>query len=465
MAPATQLAPIGLRTVGQIAPIAEGGHEGNGEPVARRLAQSGLVLHVVRQVRQGVALGGAALVGDGFVAAGEGYGLERKEGNAFRVVERELHDAAHLLVVDAVDDGDYRDDVHAVGIQVLDGAQFHVEKVAHFAMFVGRVADAVELQVGVAQAGVCRLPAELGALGELDSVGGRLHAGVAHFAGVGHGFQKVRRDGGLAAGELHAHLALRLDGDGVVKQRLDVFPAQLVDEADLVGVHEAGIAHHVAAIGQIDGQHRAASVGDGARAVMVKFFVVVGADVAAGEDRFQVLEESGIDGHDVFEVAVDGAILHHQDFAVALDHLRLDLAGFVGIEDLERGLAIQDLLADFRHAARTQRIGLARPAKRRHGLFPALEQRFVAPLGDKARVLADLVELIEDEPGRTGGVCQSFFRVFDGLVHVVPSVAKDMAIRALYQSIGRGRGGGPPIVIKMLKLLVVWHVAGLNGSG
>src|ERR1019366_3530604 len=42
----------------------------------------------------------------------------------------------------------------------------------------------------------------------------------------------------------------------------------------------------------------------------------------------------------------------------------------------------------------------------------------------------------------------------------VPSIPDS----ALYQSIGRGRGGGLRIVIKMLKLLVVWHVAGLNGG-
>ena len=33
-------------------------------------------------------------------------------------------------------------------------------------------------------------------------------------------------------------------------------------EADLVGVHEARIAHHVAAVGQVDRQHRAAAVRD-----------------------------------------------------------------------------------------------------------------------------------------------------------------------------------------------------------
>ena len=88
---------------------------------------------------------------------------------------------------------------------------------------------------------------------------------------------------------------------------------------DLVGVHEARVAHHVAAVGQVDRQHRAAAVRDGAGTVFVQRGIVVRADVAAGEYVLQVLEERRIDGHHVFEVAVDGAILHHQDLAVALD--------------------------------------------------------------------------------------------------------------------------------------------------
>ena len=66
-----------------------------------------------------------------------------------------------------------------------------------------------------------------------------------------------------------------------------------MDEADLVGVHEAGIAHHVAAVGEVDGQHRAAAVGHGRGAVVVQLLVVVGADVAAGEALFKMLEEGG----------------------------------------------------------------------------------------------------------------------------------------------------------------------------
>ena len=75
----------------------------------------------------------------------------------FGIVERELDDASDLLVVQVVDDGDDRHDVDAGLVQVLDGLQLHVEQVADQAMRVGGVADAVELQVGVAQSGFGRL--------------------------------------------------------------------------------------------------------------------------------------------------------------------------------------------------------------------------------------------------------------------------------------------------------------------
>jgi len=73
-----------------------------------------------------------------------------------------------------------------------------------------------------------------------------------------------------------------------VEQGLNIFPAQLMHEPHLVGVHETRIAHHVAAVGQVDGQHRAAAVGDGAGAVLVQRGIVVGADVAAGKDLLDV---------------------------------------------------------------------------------------------------------------------------------------------------------------------------------
>src|SRR5208337_2379834 len=112
----------------------------------------------------------------------------------------------------------------------------------------------------------------------------------------------------------------------IVEHRLDVVPGQFMNEPNLVGIHEAGGAHHVAAVGQIDGEHRYAAVGDRAGTVFVQRGIVVGSDVAAGKNVFQVLKERRVDGHNVFEMTVNGAILHHEDFAIALDNLGFDFA-------------------------------------------------------------------------------------------------------------------------------------------
>ena len=75
-----------------------------------------------------------------------------------------------------------------------------------------------------------------------------------------------------------------------------------------------------------------------------------------------MLEECGVDRHHVFEMAVDGTILDHQDLAVALDDHGFNFAG-AGVQQVRKGaLVVQDLLADFRNALRTEGVGLARPA-------------------------------------------------------------------------------------------------------
>ena len=101
---------------------------------------------------------------------------------------------------------------------------------------------------------------ELRTLRELDAVRRRLNAVVADLARIPNRIQEIRGKSGLAARELHRHLPPRLDRNRVVEQRLDIFPAQLVHESYLVGIHEAGVAHHVAAIGQIDRQNRSAAM-------------------------------------------------------------------------------------------------------------------------------------------------------------------------------------------------------------
>ena len=317
----------------------------------------------------------------------------------------------------AVDDGDDRDDVDAGLVQVLDRAQLDVEQVADAAVRVGGVADAVELQVGVAQTGFGSRLREVEALGELDAVGRGLHRVVADLARVADRVEEVRRQRRLTAGELHRHLALRLDGDGVVQHRLDVVPRELVHEAHLVGVHEARVAHHVAAVGEVHRQHRAAAVLDRAAAVVVELLVVVGLDVAAGEHLFEVLEKRRVNRHDVFEVPVDRAVLDHDDLAVLLRDGRLDLADLLVEEHFDRLGAVDDRLPRLAHAGGTERVGFARPAKRRLGLLIALEQRLVRPLRGDRFVLGNLIDPREHLPGAVGGDGESLFCVLDGRVH------------------------------------------------
>ena len=412
VASTAELAPLGGRPVYQIRPIGEGAHKADREPVALRLAEAHLVLDVMRHVRERVTLCDASLVADVFVAARKADRLEAEEADLPGIVERELDDAAHLLVVDAVDDRRHGNNVNAGFVQVVNGLQLYVEQVAHLAVRVGCVADAVELEVNVAEAGFSSSAAEFLALRKFNAVRCSLHRVVANLAAIGHGVKEVRRERGLAAAELYAHLPLGLDGDGVVQHQLDLVPGQLVDESYLVGIHEAGIAHHVAAIGEIDRQHRAATVGDGRGAVIVEILVAfpVGLDVAAGEALFKMLEEGRVDGHDVFKVAMLGAILHHQDLAVALDDLGLDFAHLLVEQNFMGQLAVQNLLADLRHALGAQRVRGARPSEGRLFLLPALQERLVAPLGDEPGVGADPVQALKHRPRALGRNKRLLFR-------------------------------------------------------
>src|SRR3954470_5208551 len=196
-------------------------------------------------------------------------------------------------------------------------------------MRIGGIADAVELKISVAQACVSSLGREFGTLGKLYAIGCRLHAVIAELTGVTNSVKEIRRECGLASRKLHRHLAPRLDGNCIVEQRLDFFPGKLVHEPNLVRVHKTRVTHHIAAVGEVDGQDRATTVLDGAAAVIMQFLVVVGTDVAAGERVLQMPEELRINGEDIFEMSVEWAILYHQNFAVALDDLRLDFTGFL----------------------------------------------------------------------------------------------------------------------------------------
>jgi hypothetical protein len=139
--------------------------------------------------------------------------------------------------------------------------------------------------------------------------------------------------------------------------------------------------------------------------------LAVGADVAAGEALFKMLEEGGVDGHHVFEMAVLGAVLHHEDFAVALDDLGLDFADLLIEQDFVRQLAVEDLLADLGHALGAERICGARPAQRGFLFLVALQEWLIAPLRGKRRVGADAVQPLINHPRALGRVDGGFLGV------------------------------------------------------
>ena len=235
----------------QVGKIGERADRRNGKPIAARFDLAHLLANVFGKVRKRIALLEAPLRSDVFVASGERNRLEAHEGDFLGVLHGEPHHGSDLVVIHVVDDGNHGNDLDSRFVHVFDGSQLHVKQVAHLSVAVRIVADSIELQIRITKAGFERLAAKFLALGEFDAVGCGLHAVVPELLRIGNGSDKVRAQGRFAAGKLHRHLAARLDLQRVVENLLDVVPAQLVNVAHLVGVHEAGIAHHVTTIGKV----------------------------------------------------------------------------------------------------------------------------------------------------------------------------------------------------------------------
>jgi hypothetical protein len=135
-------------------------------------------------------------------------------------------------------------------------------------------------------------------------------------------------------------------------------------------------------------------VTDGAGTVTVQALVVVRRDIAAGKILFNPFEELGVDGHQVFELAVNRAFLNHPNLAIALDNLRFDFADFLVDEIGPIFLAVNDQIARFADAIRTERVRGARPAESGLGLLPRLEQRLIRPLRSEGRIRFVLIEIL-----------------------------------------------------------------------
>ena len=148
MASALERAPIRLHPAEQVLQVRKRPRGRQRIPVAHHLADTGLVLHVVREMRKRVPLLRPGDFVDVLVAAGEGDRLESHRVDLVDVLDRESHDVADLVVVHAVDDRRDERDVDTVLVKVLDCAELHVVKVADLAVLVVHVAHPVELEVG-----------------------------------------------------------------------------------------------------------------------------------------------------------------------------------------------------------------------------------------------------------------------------------------------------------------------------
>src|SRR6266496_1535435 len=109
--------------------------------------------------------------------------------------------------------------------------------------------DAVELQVNAVLTGsLCRFT-KLNVFGEANSVGSGQDAIEAYLLCISDGVEIVRRDCRFAAREKNNDLPSWFERNGAIQDRFGVFEGWLVHIANLVCIHEAGITHHVAAVG------------------------------------------------------------------------------------------------------------------------------------------------------------------------------------------------------------------------
>ena len=181
----------------------------------------------------------------------------------------------------------------------------------------------------------------------------------------------------LAARKLHRELPPRLYFYRIVQDFLNFVPGQLVNVTHLVCIHKARIAHHVAAIGEIDSQNRAPAISNRARPMLMQALIVMRRNIAAGKILLDPGQEARINGHKIFASAVDGTLFHHPHLAVAFNNLRLDFTDFLVHQIAPVLRPIENGLARLFDTPRAERIGLPRPPQRWFCLLPGLQQRFL----------------------------------------------------------------------------------------
>ena len=185
----------------------------------------------MRHPGERVALGDTVGVRHILVAAGKRNRLEGDGLDLVDILRGKFYDIADGVVIDGVDDGGHKRDLDADGCEILDRLELHVKEIAHAAVLVLFLRNAVELQVNAVLPGLFRGLAEFDVLGIADAVGRGQDAVKTDLFGVRDGFEKMRRDGRLAARKQDDDLPARFERNGAVEDSFCVFKGRLVDIA------------------------------------------------------------------------------------------------------------------------------------------------------------------------------------------------------------------------------------------
>ena len=189
---------------------------------------------------------------------------------------------------------------------------------------------------------------------------------------------------------------------------------------NLVRIHEARIAHHVAAIGQVNRQNRAAAKLDIRSSMTMNVFVFSGTKVTTEEERLDARQKRRIGRHHIFKQPVLRTGLSHQYLTVVFNDLGLDLTGMLEHQHFERHLTSDHRIANFFDTGWTETVGLAWETEWWSSSFVGFEKRtgrpvwpnrltFGQPLVDRLKRLPRHIREAGDEPGTLHSRQLAFF--------------------------------------------------------
>ena len=230
---------------------------------------------------------------------------------------------------------------------------------------------------------------ELRVLGEADAVGRALHGEVADLrARSGSASRKCGESVGSPPENCTDIWRRGLMDDRVVEDLLDLVPLELVDVADLVGVHEARVAHHVAAVGQVDREHGAAAVLDRRGAVVVQRRLG-DREVAARIEPLEALKNAGS-----IDMTSSKCPCLGQSFFITIWPSSSTIGalispGLPSMRTFQSTSPERICVAHLLHAAGAERVGLARPAERREACARAASGAAPAPTSAGSVPLAE----------------------------------------------------------------------------